>query len=295
MTLLESPGEPDRGEPDRGEPDRGEPDRGEPDRGERARRGVFYRWRLVVLIGFVLIAASGVSVHKAIGFWSIALEDEFGWTIEQMVLAVLAITFLLGAPLALAVGNISDRIGPRRTALTGLCILAGAFFFFSQIQNLYMFYAAAALMGVGTVLSGWIPMMTVLCRWFVRRRATAIGGAYALLWAAMIVLPGAMGFYLDLGWEGWRVMTLLIGGGILVLAVLVWAWLRNQPGDRGLLPDGNPPGPGCGISGSGGTAEQLFNPSIPSHARFLAHRFRRRSRLTVRPVGYGVSGAGGVG
>ena len=42
----------------------------------------------------------------------------------------------------------------------------GAFIFFAQIQNLWMFYLAYILMAFGQGLGSWIPLMTMLNRWF---------------------------------------------------------------------------------------------------------------------------------
>ena len=138
------------------------------------RRRVFYGWWLVGLIGLVMLAST-VPVFPSMTVWFLALERHFGWTRAQLSWAL---TLIRGVGLLLGpvVGYLGDRVvSIRRMVVAGLVILAGAFFFFSQTQNLWMFYAAFALMAAGATISGWILLMTTLSRWFVRRRATAIG------------------------------------------------------------------------------------------------------------------------
>ncbi|GIS94899.1 MAG: hypothetical protein CM1200mP22_21360 [Dehalococcoidia bacterium] len=58
-------------------------------------------------------------------------------------------------------GYLTDKVGTRRMVLIGLLILGGAFIFFGQIQNLWMFYTAYILKALGQGLGSWIPIMTL--------------------------------------------------------------------------------------------------------------------------------------
>ena len=100
-----------------------------------------------------------------------------------------------------------------------------------------MYYAAAAaLLGVGATMGGWVLLMTVVCRWFVRRRATAIGLAHMVSsLGPVFVLPF---IFLVAHSEGWRLSAIMLGGFSLVVAFVALAWLRNRPEEMGLLPNG---------------------------------------------------------
>ena len=210
----------------------------------RGRRPIFYGWWLVVLIGLVMMAAT-VAPFQAMAVWAVALERHFGWTLSQLSLA-LTLTGGVGLLLGPVVGYLGDRvISIRRTVVAGLVILAGAFLFFSQTQDLWVFYAAFALMAAGATMSGWILLMTVLSRWFVRRRATAIGLAHMVSALGAMLLVPLIAFSVDpdVGWAGWRLTAILTGGFILVVAAVTFARLRNRPEEMSLLPDGNPEAP----------------------------------------------------
>ena len=148
-----------------------------------------------------------------------------------------------GLLLGPVMGFLGDRvISIRRMVIAGLIILAGALFLFSMTLHLLVYYAALLLVAVGSTMTGWIMLMTVISRWFVRRRAVAIGLAYTVSGlGALFLVPFLVYFYdatSNLGWGGWRLAAILLGGIVLVVAAIAFAWLRNCPEDMGLLPSG---------------------------------------------------------
>ncbi|MYE41845.1 MAG: MFS transporter [Chloroflexi bacterium] len=203
-------------------------------------RPVFYGWWLVVLAAVVMIAGA-VPLFHAMTVWGMALGAHFGWSVVQLGMT-LTLTRLVGLA-APAVGYLTDRYGTRRMVLTGLCILAAGFVLFNLIQNLWSLYAAFIIIAAGQSLCGAIPLVVMVSRWFVRRRATAI--------AILLMAPSLSGFVLvpviawsvdpDYGHPGWRLTALMLAGLILLVTVPVLLRLRNQPEDRGLLPYGIPP------------------------------------------------------
>ncbi len=200
----------------------------------------FYGWWMVLLAGLVMIVAT-VPLHHALPVWAVALEQHIGWTRFQLGMA-LTITRLVGL-VDPVFGYIADRFGPRRTVLTGLCILAAGTVLFGLTRNLLGFYVAFAVMAVGSSLCGNIPLLVLLCRWFVRHRATAIAIFLTApsLGAVVLVPIIALSVDLDYALPGWRLTVFALTGLTLIAAIPVLALLRNQPQDVGLLPHGVPP------------------------------------------------------
>ena len=196
---------------------------------------------MVLIAGIVMVAAT-VPLSDGISVWALALERDFGWSAASLSLALILSRLVgLADPL---VGYLTDRFGSRRMMLTGLCILAAGFVFFSLIPNLLGFYVAFLIMMVGQSLCGFIPLTVLISRWFVRRRATAIAISQILTSVGSVVLVPVLVFsvHTDYGLLGWRLTAVVLAGLMLIVAVPVFARLRNRPEDLGLLPQGAPPG-----------------------------------------------------
>ncbi len=180
-----------------------------------------------------------VPLFHAMAVWAVALELHFGWSRAQLGLA-LTLTRVESGLIGPLEGYLVDKVGTRRMVLIGLVILGGAWIFFSRVENLWMFYVAYVLMAVGQGLGSWIPLMTMLNKWFVRRRSSAIG------WANVVSRFGALLLVPAIAWAvaeapgriGWQMTALILGIGILVLAGPLASLIRNDPKDYGEAPDG---------------------------------------------------------
>ena len=206
-----------------------------------ANRRIFYGWWLVLVSGIVMVIAT-VPLFHAMTVWAVALERHFGWSRVQLGLA-LTLTRIEGGLVGPLEGYLVDRIGTRWMVLIGLTILGGAWVFFSFVDNLWMFYAAYILMAVGQGLGSWIPLMTMLNKWFVRRRSSAIGWSNVVSRASgLLLVPLIAWCVADApGRIGWQMTALILGIGIVVLAGPLAALIRNDPRDYGEEPDGEPP------------------------------------------------------
>ena len=181
------------------------------------------------MVGLVLLAANLPLYY----YLQLAFQPDGGALRSQSTAVLYILSIGLPAPV---VGYLSDRMGPRRITLYGLIILAGAVFCLSPARGLWILYPISAAAAVGQSLSGWVPQMTILSRWFIRRRATAIGLALTVSFIGGLALEHFMWRTLPPGWT-----LAALGGLVLIIAVLAFTRLRDRPEDVGLLPDGGPP------------------------------------------------------
>ena len=123
--------------------------------------------------------------------------------------------------------------------MTGLCILAAGIVILGLTPYPIGFYAAILIMAVGQSLSGTIPLTVMLCRWFVRRRASVIADLQIAPSLSGIILAPVIS--LSLAYHGWQLAAFVLAGLTFCAAIPVLAWLRNRPEDIGLLPNGVPP------------------------------------------------------
>ena len=98
--------------------------------------------------------------------WALALDRHFMWSRAHLA----APLFISGAFTLLVpvVGYLTDRFGPRRLVLTGLCILAAGFVFFGLIQSVATYYASFIIIVIGAQLCGSILLVVMLSHWFAK-------------------------------------------------------------------------------------------------------------------------------
>jgi MFS family permease len=153
-----------------------------------------------------------------------------------------AIGTLVSALTLLAVGRQIDRYGSRRVMTLAAIVFSGALFFMSGVAGVLTLALGFSLLrasGQGVLT---LAARTLVPHWFVRRRGRAfsiIGLAATSSLAAIPIFNESL--IRHLGWrDAWRVNSVII---LLVLAPLLWLFVRDRPEHIGQHPDGIPPDP----------------------------------------------------
>ena len=203
--------------------------------GERPR--LFYGWVIV----FVMATAGAVSMAMGslnFGLFIVPMGNSlgigrswFGWaqTARQFSSSVTS-------P---AVGWLLDRYGsramlPAAALVTGLAMIALAFM--TDAWHLVALYAAMGLVGMSG--PGALVTSVPALKWFVRERGRAI--AYMGLGipiGAIVFVPLTQIFIDEWGWQTAWIVLACIGIGVIVPLAAIF--VRRQPEDMGLLPDGD--------------------------------------------------------
>jgi len=199
-------------------------------------RGMKIHWGWVVLgSGFATLF---VSYSIRIGAYSILLPkmiEDIGINMTQagMIRASYIFTYVLFAPL---MGWLTDRIGGR-LVISFFCLFLGiGTFLMGQASSLFTAILFHGMVGVGASAM-WVPIVALIQKWFgATRRGLALGilsPSYSLGFGLMgVVLPIIVNHY---SWRmGWR----LLGISGLLLIVMNFLLLRNDPKEMGLLPWG---------------------------------------------------------
>ena len=203
---------------------------------QRPRR--YYGW-VIVWITVLSAIASAVIINPTIGVFVKPMVEDFGWN-RSIIAGAVAIGTMSGGIVALGVGPIIDRFGARWVLFIGFLIMGSLFIAWSGVTTLWQFYAV--IITTRMLLQGFINLtnQTVLAKWFVRLRGRALAygnlgqrfgqGAVPLL--TQMIINAA-------GWR-WAASSLGILAWSLTL-VPVLLWMKRQPEDMGLRPDGDAP------------------------------------------------------
>jgi MFS family permease len=197
---------------------------------------IFHGW-LVVLAAFAVTFVGFGSAYTFSAFVE-PLQGEFGAS-RGSVSLVFSLAGFLYFGLGIVSGPLADRFGSRRFAVAGMVLTGLGLAAASVARSLFEVYAAYGL-GVGLgVGCAYVPAIGAVQRWFVRRRGFASGLAVSGIGVGTLVMPPLASLLIaELGWRGAYLalgaFAALAGGGLALL-------IENDPRDRGLGPDGDPP------------------------------------------------------
>ncbi len=224
-------------------------------------RRVYYGWVLVAMEMSVFAVVSG-AVYYTFGIFLEPIIDEMGWSRGTTATAFSILTVINGLS-GPVVALMTERIGPRRTMLTGQALLVAGLLLLTRITalwQLYLLYGVVVTFAMSCTT--YVCATALLTRWFVRRRSLAMGIAMAGSGlGTMVLAPVGHALITSVGWRAaWAVMA----GLVVVIAIApTWLLARDDPGKMGLQPDGLPIAP----SGNPGRAS-VKAPDWPMAAAF---------------------------
>jgi MFS family permease len=201
---------------------------------------IFYGW-FVVAAAFA-VTFVGFGCAYTFSAFVESLQRDFG-ALRGSVSLVFSLAGFLYFGLGIISGPLADRFGSRRLAVAGMVLTGLGLAAASAARNLLEVYTAYGLgVGVG-VGCAYVPAIGAVQRWFVRRRGFASGLAVSGIGVGTLVMPPLASLLIEsLGWRGaylaLGVLAAGLGGGLSLL-------IENDPRDRGLGPDGDPPQPGA--------------------------------------------------
>ena len=201
---------------------------------------VFYG--LFVVAGTFAVTFIGFGNAYSFGAFLPSLQHDFAAS-RGSVSLVFAFAGFLYFGLGVISGPLADRWGARRFAVLGMILVAIGLALASVARSLIEVYAAYSL-GVGVGIGcAYVPAVAAVQRWFVRRRGFASGLAVSGIGVGTLVAPPVVATLIE--FLGWRSTYLALGIFTLVAGVGLAFLIENDPGKRGLAPDGEVMSPGA--------------------------------------------------
>jgi MFS family permease len=197
---------------------------------------IFYGW-YVVAAAFAITFLGFGSAYTFSAFVE-SLQKDFAAS-RGSVSLVFSLAGFLYFGLGIVSGPLADRWGSRRLAIIGMILTGLGLAIASAARSLPEVYAAYAL-GVGLGMGcAYVPAVGAVQRWFARRRGLASGLAVSGIGVGTLVMPPLASLFIAA--LGWREAYLVLGGVAAVAGGGMALMIENDPRDRGLRPDGDPP------------------------------------------------------
>ncbi len=194
---------------------------------------VFYGYIIVVAAFLIQMLTWGM--QSIFGVFFIPLSDEFGWTRAAVSVAPALLYFMVGLASIFA-GGLSDRFGPRLVLTLGGLFLGLGYLLMSQISTIwhfYLFYGVIIALGMS---GSDVSLLSTIARWFVKKRGVMSGITKTGAGVGMLVMPLVANWLIST--YEWRTSYIVIGVIALVFSILAAQFLKRNPGQMGLLPDG---------------------------------------------------------
>jgi MFS family permease len=201
----------------------------------------FYGWIIVAIsmvAGFFSAGVSNITMAVVLK----PISDDLDWS-RALTAAAVAMGSILGGILSPVFGPIADRLGPRFLLPSGGALVGLLAVGVSLSTEPWQFYATFVPARALTefLLCGIVPF-TAVANWFHLKRPRAMGLVAMSVPLGSAALSLIYQFFVT--HYGWRSAFLALGISLWVLVVIPGAiFLRRQPEDLGLAPDGLSPLP----------------------------------------------------
>jgi sugar phosphate permease len=193
----------------------------------------------VAITSFVaLFSIVGLALY-GLPFYYDFMVREFGWSRTQVTSGNALSKLLVGPLFGFMAGWVVDRFGPRRLMMSGIVMAGVALIGLAHMTSLWMFYAFYLLNALGYVCGGPLPNQVLLSRWFDKARGKAMGFAYLGIgiggYLVLFLSPRLVNAF------GWRGALQVLGILIILLALPLAYFVRDEPDSGGATPGAGSP------------------------------------------------------
>ncbi len=200
---------------------------------EKQKSKLFYGY-IVATAGF-WVWFIGFGIYGTFSVFFVPISTEFGWTRADTALASSLCGLMMGL-LALIMGWLTDRLGPRFVVTFFGSFMGIAFLLLSRTTELWQFTLNHALISAIGISTASVPIMATVSRWFNKRRGFISGLVQSGVGVGGFIICPLTGWLITN--YGWRAAYALLGIIALVGIIASGLFLRRDPRDMGLQPDG---------------------------------------------------------
>lgn len=192
----------------------------------------YYGWVIVAAAAVVLSLQWGINGTYGLFLTEMCSDLEWGRAAVSGAYSLFAVTSCL---LSMLAGRLGDRYGPKPVLMASVIIMGVGYalmFAVTQLWQLYLFYGVVIGVGIGL---GWVPAISTVTRWFVKRRGMALGITQAGMGpGSFVIVPLTQFLILRLGW---RNAYLALAGLLVSLGPIAASAMKLSPVGKGRRPD----------------------------------------------------------
>jgi len=143
-----------------------------------------------------------------------------------------AFYFYVYVAMQIPVGVLVDSWGARRLLIWGSISAAAGTFIFGGTHDFAIACAGRALVGGATAV-GWLVVLKLATHWFPSQRFAMLTGL-GLFFGNIGALGAQVPLRIAIEHFGWRGVVLGSGGALVLVGLLAWAVVKDDPSDEGM-------------------------------------------------------------
>lgn len=191
-------------------------------------KGVYYGY-IVAAISFLIITLI-YGMMYSYGVFFEPLRTDFGWSSTETSGAY-SLYMVLHGLFFIITGRITDKYGPRFVMTVSGLFLGVGYLLMSQIEAIWQLYLIYGfIIAIGSS-GGYVPLISTVSRWFVKRRGLITGICVAGVGVGTMIIPPIANWLIYN--YSWRTSFIVIGMTSLIFIVLGSQFLKSDPAESG--------------------------------------------------------------
>lgn len=191
---------------------------------------IFYGYKIIIA-SFFITAVSYGSLYT-FGIYFKPIMSEFDWT-RAVTSGAFSLAFLLSGLAGVIAGGLSDKYGPRKIITACGLFLGIGLSLMSQISTIWQLYLLyGVLVGIG--VSSVVPVLSLIARWFVKRRGFMTGIVASGIGIGTAVMPLLVTYLIET--FSWRTSFIITGPIVLFVVIVAAQFIKRNPAEIGLVP-----------------------------------------------------------
>jgi MFS transporter, OFA family, oxalate/formate antiporter len=178
----------------------------------------------IVLAACFLIMTIVYGAQFSFGVFFKPILTEFGWS-RAITAGPVALGMIVSGLLSIVSGRLSDRFGPKLVVSIGALIISSGYLLMSSINSLWQLYLFYGVLVAGGSSAIYIPLVSLIARWFTRRRGLMSGIGISGIGFGVGVIPAVASQFI-VSYD-WRTSLSILGAGGLILVLVLARFLKN--------------------------------------------------------------------
>lgn len=190
----------------------------------------FYYGYIIVLCAFISMVAILILPYSY-GVFFKPMAAELGWN-RTIVSGAYSLSRIVAGLMSIALGWLIDKTGARLVLIICSLISGLGFLLVAQIDAIWqLFLVYGVIIGLGSGV--FAPMVSLVAKWFVQKRAAMTGIVISGLGVATLV--GSPATNLLVSAYGWRLSYVISGLVVAVIVIIAAQFMRRDPHQTGQI------------------------------------------------------------